>query len=433
MSCQQWTAGDLQAAMKAVQQEKVSLRVAAAIYGVPRSTLYDYVTGKVEIGSRRGPDSVLTAAEDAIHMAEIGYGRSREQIFEAVKSILDNDGRPNPFKNNMPGRKWWLLFKKRHPQISLCSPEPLQLCRIKCCTAEAICEWFTDFDQFLQVHDLKDKPSRIWNADEAGFPLCPKTGKVLAVRNARNVYCATGDSKEQITTLCAANAAGNVLPPMHIFSGERFKSNPMNDCVENAYFGRSPKGWMSTELFYGWVANHFARHVVERPVVLLVDGHSTHIDVEISKFCRNNGIHLYCLPPHTSHITQPLDVGFFSSLKNSWGKACEKFKTDNPGIPLNKYSFAKVFKCAWIDCVKLSMFVNAFRQSGICPFNPQAIDKVKLAPSAPFSIAPILSQPQNESSKTNILNSVEQLMNPETVKRYNTRFEEGYNVNSAGS
>ena len=49
---------------------------------------------------------------------------------------------------------------------------------------------------------------------------CPKTGKVLAVRNARNVYCATGDSKEQITTLCAANAAGNVLPQMHIFSGE---------------------------------------------------------------------------------------------------------------------------------------------------------------------------------------------------------------------
>ena len=80
-------------------------------------------------------------------MAEIGYGRSREQICEVVKSILDNDGGPNP------GRKWWLLFKKRHPQISLHSPEPLQLCRIKCCTAEAICDWFTDFDQFGHPKD----------------------------------------------------------------------------------------------------------------------------------------------------------------------------------------------------------------------------------------------------------------------------------------
>ena len=49
---------------------------------VSRSTLYDYLTGKVEIGCTRGPDSVLTAAEEerlveyALHMADIGYGRS---------------------------------------------------------------------------------------------------------------------------------------------------------------------------------------------------------------------------------------------------------------------------------------------------------------------------------------------------------------------
>ena len=37
-------------------------------------------------------------------MAEIGYGRTREQICNTVKSILDKDGRPNPFKKNKPGR-----------------------------------------------------------------------------------------------------------------------------------------------------------------------------------------------------------------------------------------------------------------------------------------------------------------------------------------
>ena len=79
----------------------------------------------------------------------------------------------------------------------------------------------------------------------------------------------------------------------------------MADCVPGAYFGRSPNGWISTELFFGWIANHFARYVKERPV-LLVHGHSCHIDIEISKFCNENGILLYCLPPHSSHITQPL-------------------------------------------------------------------------------------------------------------------------------
>ena len=42
-------------------------------------------------------------------------------------------------------------------------------------------------DQFLQCHDVKDKPSRIWIADEAGFPLCPKISEVIAMTNASNV------------------------------------------------------------------------------------------------------------------------------------------------------------------------------------------------------------------------------------------------------
>ena len=67
------------------------------------------------------------------------------------------------------------------------------------------------------MYSLKDQPTIIWNADEAGFSLCPKTGKVVALQNSRNVYGITGNTKEQITTLCAANAAGDTVPPMHIF------------------------------------------------------------------------------------------------------------------------------------------------------------------------------------------------------------------------
>ena len=47
--------------------------------------------------------------------------------------------------------------------------------------------------------------------------------------------------------------------------------------------GRSDNGWMTTDFFYGWVANHFVRWIpAECPVVLLVDGHGSHIDVEVS-------------------------------------------------------------------------------------------------------------------------------------------------------
>ena len=58
-------------------------------------------------------------------------------------------------------------------------------------------------------------------------------------------------TKTEITTLVAANAAGNVIAPMHVFPDIRFRYNPLEGCVEGAYFGRSNNGWMVTELFYG--------------------------------------------------------------------------------------------------------------------------------------------------------------------------------------
>ena len=189
-----------------------------------------------------------------LYMSKIGYGRMKEQLQDMVQEMM-KDGRPNPFKNNRPGDKWWKLFTKRHPMLSLRKPEQLQLSRARCCTLEKLQQWFVGFEQFLITHDLKNKSAQIWNTDEAGFSLCPTTGKIIAMRNARSVYGITSDSKEQIATLCAVNAAGDVIPPMHIFAGERFKYNPMKNCVDNAYFGRSKNGWINTELFFGWLAN----------------------------------------------------------------------------------------------------------------------------------------------------------------------------------
>ena len=68
----------------------------------------------------------------------------------------------------------------------------------------------------------------------------------------------------------AIGAEGSIIPPMHIFPGERFAYNPLLGCVDGSYFGKSSSGWMKTDLFYGWIANHFGRLVKQKRVVLLV-------------------------------------------------------------------------------------------------------------------------------------------------------------------
>ena len=313
-------------------------------------------------------------------------------------------------------KDWWYAFLCRHPKLSMHSPEPLQLARATACTEEAIRRWYVGFEQFLQVHGVVD-PSCIWNADETGCPLCPSTaGKVLCLSGTKDVYQITGSSKEQLTTLCAISASGNIIPPMHVFPGQRFKYHPLEGCVPGTYFGKSLSGWMTTELFYGWMVNHFALQIPpQRPVVLLVDGHSTHIDIETSSFCQENGILLYCLPPHSSHITQPLDVGFYGPFKQSWKKAVAEFNIQNFGKSVTKETFAAVFRRAYDDTVKVGTIVNAFRNSGIFPVNFEATRSTKFTPFSIYSSGPVTTK----TSKVHKKNTTFREISPENSWRIN--------------
>ena len=163
-------------------------------------------------------------------------------------------------------------------------------------------------------------------------------------------------------------------------------------------------------------------------MVLLVDGHSCHIDIEISKFCNEHDILLYCLPPHSSHITQTLDVGFFKPLKVQWSKACEAFRLAHEGTPVHKEVFASVFRKAWEASVNMSINVNSFRGSGICPLSFDAIDKTRLGPSVPYSSLTTKTTAEKSLLEMKNLESFEKLTRPETVLCYNQRYEEGYDL-----
>lgn len=52
-----------------------------------------------------------------------------------------------------------------------------------------------------------------------------------------------------------------------------------------------------------------------RPLILFMDGHSSHCPDTLA-FAAENGIILFTLPPNTTHLTQLLDKGVFGPLNN---------------------------------------------------------------------------------------------------------------------
>ncbi|XP_033726756.1 uncharacterized protein LOC117316324 [Pecten maximus] len=259
-------------AIEMVTTNQMSLRKASKTYGIAKSTLSDKVNLKTNVTQIY--KTALTPAEEnrlaewAVNMAKIGYGRTKNELLETVKKIMDNDGRPNPFSNNKPGKDWYYAFVKRHPELA--NRTPMQLAKERALiTPTKVKYWFRDFKDHMDT-EVKDAsifsdPSRWYNADESGFALCPKSGKVIAAKGQPNVYNFTASDKTQITVLAAMSAVGHYVKPMIVFPGQRFGYDPLEG-FSDAAFGRSDSGWMDTELFYTWLSDIFLPEVNARGV-----------------------------------------------------------------------------------------------------------------------------------------------------------------------
>jgi len=223
---QKYTVETLENAVSMIKSNALSLRKASTVFGIPKSKLSNKLTGKSEVGCRSGPGTVLivlTKAEEdylaswAVCMASMGFGRTKNELLDAVKRILDTDGRSTPFKENRPGKDWYYAFLKRHPELSSRTPQQLSKERA-IITPAKVEQWFRDFSEFMaketeDQHLWKD-PSRWFNADESGFPLCPKSGKILACKGVPKVYNFTSSDKTQVTVLACMNAVGLYVKPL---------------------------------------------------------------------------------------------------------------------------------------------------------------------------------------------------------------------------
>ena len=132
----------------------------------------------------------------------------------------------------MSGDTWYYSFMRRHPEISLRTPQALGHDRALI-TEEIIIAWFRDLLRFLQEEwpteykGMLNDPRRILNCDESGFPLHTQTGKVVSPTGTKHVYQVTNSDRTQITVMCGFNAMGQYLPPMIYFLGREYV---MLDC-----------------------------------------------------------------------------------------------------------------------------------------------------------------------------------------------------------
>lgn len=181
-----YTEDELQLALERIRNG-MSIHQASKMYNIPRGTIQNRLHNRVK-KNITGPPSILNLNEELaivqwlISNHEKGFPRRKQDVQAAVKEFLDKSPRPNPFKNNMPGDKWYAAFLKRNPVLAVRTPEPVTDASSKV-SENDIRKWFEQIQEYMNKKnyaEIVDHPERVFNGDETNFLMCPKTGKVLA-------------------------------------------------------------------------------------------------------------------------------------------------------------------------------------------------------------------------------------------------------------
>ena len=348
----------------------LSIRKVAEMYSIPKSTLHDHVSGKVRYGAKCGPDPYLDLEEEEelasflIRSAGIGYPHTKKQLFALVQQMLNKKRIEATVSNG-----WWERFQSRHPTIKTRTAVSLSMARSKASDPVVLKGYFDMLEECLKENKIFDKPGCIFNCDESGIPLNPQCMKVIDQVGSKNPCHITSGDKSQLTVMACTCAAGYFIPPMIIFDRKKFVDGWSNGEVPGTLYGLSQNGWINNDQFYGWF-QHFLEYAPQkRPLLLLLDGHSSHYCPDTIKLAAEHNVVVCALPPHTTHILQPLDRGCFGPLKVAWKQECHEFYTKNPGRVITRLDFNRLFAKAWYKAMTAQNIINSFKVTGVYPFN----------------------------------------------------------------
>ena len=315
-----WTEEQISSALKAVNDKRMSIREAALYFKVPKSTLGDRHSGRVQDDAVSGPEKFLSTNEECelarflTKCAHIRFPKTRIEVLCIVRNILESKG-----LNADVTSGWWEGFCRRNPSLTLRVAAPLSKARFVATDPEVINRYFDLLEETLERAELEDKPAQIFNMDETGMPLDPKSLKCVTLRGARMVLAPSSGDKT-ITVVACVNASGMCMPPTVILNRKSLPPYFSVGEVPKTRYALSPKGWMDQITFYKWFKEFFLRFSPSvRPLLLLLDGHSSHFCPETIRLAASERVILFILPPNTTHLLQPLDKGGFGPLKDARG------------------------------------------------------------------------------------------------------------------
>ncbi|XP_042218820.1 uncharacterized protein LOC121864010 [Homarus americanus] len=238
-----WNTEAMQNAISAVKEKKMGVKAASKEFNVPKTTLRRRVKekNKIATGSTKmlGPLTTVFSNEQEeelvahiLSMEDRFFGLTTRDVRYIAFQAEERNNLDHKFNKTvgLAGKDWLLGFLRRHPQLSIRTPEPTSAARARCFNQ-------TNVDKFFDILSLVQEghffpPHRIFNVDETGITTVQtKPTKILGQRGKKQIGSLTSAERGVLATaVCCMSAGGQ----FHVFGEAAFLPAHPTDFPLNA-------------------------------------------------------------------------------------------------------------------------------------------------------------------------------------------------------
>ncbi|QRW23020.1 DDE superfamily endonuclease [Rhizoctonia solani] len=288
------------------------------------------------------PPKERAAAEFILSLADHGFPVTQKDARAYLSTVIQN-WRPD---YKLCPMNFVDQFLQQHPEICTCFRLSL--------------DWYE-----LVSHNVPQ--CCIFNMDKKGGTVGEVNwAKVLVQKSTRPIL---------IQVECIG-ANGTAIRPTYIFKGKYVLSKWKDNNPLHANFTVTDNGWTNTNVCLLWLQDVFDAETHEKaaglPRLLIWDGHVSHMSYEAAVYAWENNITLFCLPPHSTALLQPLNKVAFGPLSKALSEEIEKASIT--GQPAQKEDFPRLYVAARQEALTPETILKLFEATGLVKL-PLQIDQ----------------------------------------------------------
>lgn len=317
-----------------------------------------------------GASLQLTGTENA---ANHFLKKEQEAKLEDAMGDGEKEADPPTVSSNWPRR-----FIKRNEDLTTVVQKPLSSARAFAHDPQKVMQYFNNLRETMEKYHIT--PENLWNMDETGFSVgIGGKRNIVVTKNMapKNHYIASESDRESLTVTECISDAGAVIAPMIVFKGENILAKmTRNDLPPGTLFNISKSGYVDDIITLQW-AEYFNKRTLNHRRegvwrLLLVDGHGSHSTVSFIEYMLANQIIVVKMPPHLTHLLQPLDLKVFSPYKEFHRQAV------NGAILIGIEHYDKTEFLNDLQSIRRKTFeettiMSAWKAAGVIPWNPDLI------------------------------------------------------------